>query len=217
MGYYAVDIEYLNKFLEETIPKNSKFKSMKEDIINIVFLDVDVSSNLHKGYTNGYWSNESKDPSQLYLKDKKYHIRVKDLVLDFFKHIISGELLQAISELYSESQTEVNVFKAATCGIEVIVYIKHLLKDYIVKLDDKEYCIYLQLVTHFMEHKEFSIGDIKRWLPDQKCNMHTKWNCPYRINDKCEIADEQIFDIIQQMVKRNILSPVSNDKFKIRY
>lgn len=217
MGYYAVDREYISGFLDETIPENSKFKSLKEDIINIVFLDVNVSSELHKDYTNGFWTNESQDPSQLYLKDKKYHIRVKDLVLDFFKRVISGELLGVFSDMYSEYQLEANVFKAAIFGIEEIVYLKHLLKDYIVKLDDKEYCLYLQLVTHFMEHKNFSLEDIKQWLPRDTCNMHTKWNCYYCDNNKCKITDKQISDSIKQMISKHILSPVGDDMFKIRY
>jgi hypothetical protein len=216
MGYYSVDYEYLSKYLSEVIPSESKFKPLENDIINIVFMDVDVTSEIIPKYKNGFWLNESDDPSQLYFKDTKYHIRVKDLALDFFSRIISGELLDAIIAV-SQENDQSNIFGAAVWGIETIVYIKHIIKDYIVKLNDNEYCIYLKLVAHFMEHKVFSVLDVIEMFNNDKCDMHNRWHCDYYNSETCEITDEQISNSIQAMAERNILKSLSDNMYKIRY
>lgn len=216
MGYYTVDTDYLSKFLDETISDKSRFKPLKDDIINILFLDVDVSDTIENKYKDGYWLYESKDPSQLYFRDTKRHIRVKDLAVDFIKRVFSGELLSAIAELFGDNNST-NIFTAALFGIETIVYIKHLVKDYIVKLNNNEYCIYLKLVTHYFEHKTFSLSDVNDMFKNDKCDMHTKWDCEFFESEICKITDEQISNSINSMVERKILIKIDEDVFKIRY
>lgn len=214
MGYYVVDTKYLYDFLNETISEDSGFYPFKEDIMNIIFLDVDVSAKSQKKYISGFWSDESDEPSQLYLRDTRRHIRIKDLVVDFFGRVMSGELLNSFSNLFSEFNQGVN---AVIFGINGILYLNHLLKDYIVKLDDDiEYCIYLQLITHYMEHKNFSLEDIHQWLPREICNMHTKWNCCKNKNDECIITNNDISQAINNMVEKHILSS-ENNMLRIRY
>ena len=93
----------------------------------------------------------------------------------------------------------------------------------VVKLTGYEYCIYKQAVTHFKRHEDFSLEDMRDWLPieNKECNMHhNKLYCKYRVKDLCQIKtdDKNLYNEMEKMQKDKILKAGKREgTFRLNY
>ncbi len=221
MAVFEVTREYLGKFVDAQIEKNQRLKDFREDLVDMLASNTPDPGDfrLEDMENESSWPYEKKEPTQLYIRDSRYHIRIKDLVVDFFENVFTGALLDAMLFWFGLS----SVAECSSIGItkDFILFVKRVVKEYVIKLDNTEFCIYLQAITHLKEHQEFSVDEIKGWLPagvGSLCNMSTdKWNCSDRISGKCYFAIDKLDKILQKMVSKNIIEYSENDTYKIRY
>lgn len=217
MAIYEVSRSYLEQFVDAQIEKNTDFSEYRNELIDMLVNnepEIDVNTD-----TEDVWPFEKKEPTQFYVRDSRYHIRIKDLVVDFFENIFAGFLLEPMLVWFGI----VNGAGVAGVGITgaFIFFLRRVIKEYVVKLDNTEFCLYLQIITHLREHQEFSVEDVKDWLPESigdECNMSTeKWNCPSKDQGKCKIDKNNVEKILQKMVSKNIIDYSENETYKIRF
>ena len=217
MAVFEVSKQYIEQFVDKQIKKNQDFKEFRSELIDMLVnnepqLDGDLEDEEE-------WLFEKKEPTQLYIRDSRHHIRIKDLVVDFIENIFTGFLLEPMLIWFNI----VNGSGISVVGITgaFILFLKRVIKEYIVKLDDTEFCIYLQVITHFKEHQEFTVEDLKEWLPESRendCNMPTeKWNCSSKVQGKCQRDKDKLEKILQKMVSKNIIEYLKNGLYKIRF
>ena len=215
MAIFEVSRSYLEQFVDAQIEKNTDFSTYRNELIDMLVnnepeTDVDIDN-------EDAWPFEKKESAQFYVRDTRHHIRIKDIVVDFFENILKGFLLKPMLVWFGI------INGAETVGIkgEFIFFIKRVIKEYVVKLDDTEFCVYLQIITHLREHREFSVEDIKEWLPESvgdKCNMSTeKWKCPSKDQGNCIIDKNDVEKILQKMVLKKIIDYSENETYKIRF
>lgn len=221
MAVFEVTRQYLGEFVDAQIEKNQKLKDFREDLIDMLASNTPDPNDfmLEDTGNESSWPYEKKEPTQLYIRDSRYHIRIKDLVVDFFENVFTGALLDAMLFWFGLS----SVAEVSSIGItkDFILFVKRVVKEYVIKLDNTEFCIYLQAITHLKEHQEFSIDEIKGWLPvgvGSLCNMYTdKWNCPDLNHGMCYFTVDKLEGILQKMVSKNIIEYSENNTYKIKY
>lgn len=216
MAFFEVSKQYIEQFIDVQIEKNEDFKEYRDELIDIL---INNDPDIVRDTDEEEWPYEKKEPTQLYVRDSRYHIRIKDLVIDFFENIFTGFLLEPMLSWFGV----VNGAGVAVVGVtsSFVFFLKRVVKEYIVKLDGVEFCLYLQVITHLKEHDEFTIADLKGWLPksvESACNMRTdKWNCPKRTQGICQIDTSQMENVLQRMVSKNIIDYSENGAYKIRF
>ena len=217
MAVFEVSKQYIEQFVDSQIEINDDFKEYRNELIDILINNEPETEDDTDNEEE--WPYEKKEPTQLYVRDSRYHIRIKDLVVDFFENIFSGFLLEPMLAWFGI----VSGTGVAVVGItsSFIFFLRRIVKEYIVKLDGVEFCLYLQVITHLREHDEFSLEDMKRWLPDpigSACNMPTeKWGCPKRTQGMCQLDKGQVENVLQKMVSKNIIDYSENGLYKIRF
>ena len=217
MAIYEVSRSYLEQFISEQIEKNTAFSGYRNELIDILVSnepEIDVNTN-----NEDAWPFEKKEPTQFYVRDSRYHIRIKDIVVDFLENVFTGFLLEPMLVWFGVVNG-VGVASVRIAG-EFIFFLRRVIKEYVVKLDNTEFCLYLQIITHLKEHQSFSVEDIKEWLPKSigdACNMSTdKWNCPNKDHGKCKIDKNDVEKILQKMSSKNIIDYIGDETYKIRF
>ncbi|MDO5148813.1 MAG: hypothetical protein Q4D76_05405 [Oscillospiraceae bacterium] len=167
------------------------------------------------------WNNKMEAPSEL-LVGKKY-ILIKDSVLELVKTCISSGFVKRLIEDKGINNSITGI------TADVVRYVVVPLCDIFrkaSKLEDNDFCIYYQAMTHNMHHSKdgFTIDDIKKWLPNSSnctCNMHnSKWNCDYYEiqGDKCNfLDDEKINASISSLEKKSLLIKEKKQDGKYHY
>ncbi len=146
-------------------------------------------------------------------------VPISDIGIDFIAFIICNGPADYI--LYCiDNKTLLSTGFALSSAIAYFVYSE--LKK-VVKLTGYEYCIYKQAVTHFKRHEDFSLEDMRDWLPikNEVCNMHNeKLYCKYRVNDLCQIKNNErdLYNEMEKMQKAGILRPGKiEETFRLKY
>lgn len=100
MAVFEVSKQYIEQFVDSQIEKNEDFKEYRNELIEILINNEQETD----GDTDNdeEWPYEKEEPSQLYVRDNRYHIRIKDLVVDFFENILQKMVLKNIID-YSEN------------------------------------------------------------------------------------------------------------------
>lgn len=221
MAVFEVTRDYLGKFVDTQIEKNHELKDFREDLVDMLSCNTsDITDIMSEDMENeNSWPFEKKEPTQLYIRDSRYHIRIKDLVIDFFENVFTGALLDAMQFWFGLS----SMASFSSIGItrDFILFVKRIVTEYVVKLDNTEFCIYLQIITHLKEHQEFSVNELKTWLPmgaEKLCNMPTdKWNCSDKREGMCYFNQDKLEGVLQRMVSKHIIDYSANNTYKIRY
>ena len=221
MAVFEVTRNSLEKFVDLQIEKNPELDEFREDLLDMLTCNtLDLSDAIREDMeSDSSWPYENKEPSQLYIRDSRYHIRIKDLVIDFFENVFTGVLLDAM--LYMFHVDGIGKVSSVKITRDFILFVKRVVKEYVVKLDNIQFCIYLQAITHFKEHQVFSINNLMNWLPetsDDLCNMYSnRWYCSYRNGEKCNFDKSCLENILQKMESRNIIKYCEDNMYKINY
>lgn len=221
MAVYEVTKTEVEKFIDRHIKDKEEFIEYREDLIDMLICDTNEISEQSKsidGYDERVWPFEKKEPTQLYIRDSKYHIRIKDIVVDFIENILCGSLLEPMLGWFG-MVSEIAV--PATVTTQFIFFVKRVVKEYVVKLDNTDFCVYLQIIVHLKEKSDFNINDIQEWMPrieENDCNMSTsKWQCKYLNSSICYITKDDIENILKRMVAKNIIDYTEDGSYKIKY
>lgn len=200
----------LQNFIDEAINKSygdkDKLLSHKAEILTAltgVFADESIANQKEQNQLMELWTNQQGEKSQ-FLLGKRY-IRIYDGMLAFLEAFLTGGLCDAILDVALGVSLPASLTVGAVSSV-VTVIVKVFSEA--AKLEDFDFCLYMQIVTHFYEKKEFSKDDIMLWYPSGcDCNMHiSKWDCCHtEPNDKCGVKEKDIDEIIQSLYDKGIL------------
>lgn len=204
MGYYQYTKTEFENLIKECI-KTGTVQISEENISKItneLFTKI-----VSEEFNDDLPINETQETNaQLYMLGK--HIKIHDLIVDSFYKIFKNPelLLNVINNSFNSNFNNLNQLKLP---IEISILVSSLfkiisfIKEYIINLDNDEFCVYFQAFTHYGEKHSFSIEDVKNWTSYlSQCNMKNKrWCCPYLIDSKkCnkdKIDFEKIIDKLQ--------------------
>lgn len=151
------------------------------------------------------WQNQIKTPSQLLLGDR--YVRVQSMMLDFLvTACTSGLIDEIIAAVETQSLPGFSV-SVASC---VMIGVWELFTS-VKKLDNWDFCVYMQAVTHYRTHKKFAKNDLMEWFPSGEngtCNMHNdKWDCDYLENDDtCRmLTDQKLEKALESLEDKKLL------------
>lgn len=212
MAEYYISYRELEKLFDQYIeatPNNFQLQEHKAEILAALTGDFEQGNWDSAKKMISLWENQINKPSQLLLGSR--YIRVQQIMLDFLKVSCTSGLIDALIVYISQGSFMGFTVSAGT-GIAVALW---ELFTTVKKLDDWDFCVYMQATTHFREHSEFSFDELKSWLPNVGnpiCNMHNNtWDCDYLEatgncsliqTDKVEQALKSLYDKGLLMLKK---------------
>lgn len=190
-----------------------------------VFVDDDIQNeeDSYQKREHQYYGTGMK--AGLYLRNTDIHICAKDIVLDFIKLIFSPSTWKVVREIYC-AQKGIEQISTGDV-INLISNIKKAITSNVIKLTEEKLCFYLQMITHFREHKTVTIEEILEWLP--KARKECSWcsavsECDFREKNRCLIKtcenyEKIVQDILDEMVNLRVLTREKAQKveYKINY
>lgn len=217
------DIIQNNEEIKEWCDRNKQVKSALTSIFYVD--DMKNEENIYQNYENQYYGTGKK--ASLYLKNTNVHICARDIVLEFIKIIFSHKVWRVIWESYCALKgIEVDMFSVGAV-IDLIMEIKKIITNNVIKLTEEKLCFYLQIITHYREHKTVKIEEILEWLPEEEkecCWGSSVLECDFRENMCCVLkCKENYYTIVQkklnEMVELRVLMENVNqkDEYKANY
>ena len=151
-----------------------------------------------------FWEEQTDKSAQAIVMKKNY-ITINGRLLFLLSVIGSGVMTLVLDQCSSGVPLNgVFIAGAAAASANCVVALYSWLKS-IEKLEDDDFCVYMQALTHFHQYKEFSMQDLISWFPEcgKVCNMHnSKWDCDFlcKKTDNCMIKlvkDERTGEFIE--------------------
>ena len=82
MAVYEVSKEKFEEYLDSQIKEHAEYLGLKQELMQFFTRSTDSKSK-EDIEDEELWQYLKNDPSQVYIRDTRYHIRLKDTVLDF--------------------------------------------------------------------------------------------------------------------------------------
>lgn len=209
MTYNEISKE-LDKYIENA-EKSVHIKQYKAEVLAAMtgnYIKNDLES-VHQLVE--LWQNQITQPSKLVIGHR--YIRVQSMMLHFLAVICTSGLLDAIIEsVVTRNITGFNI----SVGSSVSMVIWELFNS-VKKLNNWDFCIYMQAVNHYHKYEAFTKSDVISWLPeaDGICNIFhdDKWNCEYLENDnKCKmVSGAYVQDALDSLYSKNLLKKEMNN------
>lgn len=167
------------------------------------------------------WENMIAEPSQLLLGTR--YIRIQGAMIELIKlALTSGFVDTVISSAVVASGVSAASAAVVAPGVSAASAVVFALYDIFgkaSKLEDDDFCVYLQAVTHFREHTEFTEEELMSWFPHgehPRCNMHNStWRCDYLgDNDICTIQEEKVQSALKSLKTKGILDQTKGNDGK---
>ena len=199
---------------------------VKEALESIFYADdMHNVEDVYQQYEQQYYGTGNR--AGMYFRDSDKHICARDIVLEFIKIIFSTRVWDTIREGYCA----VKGIKEDSLNVGDIFYliakIKETITKNVIKLAEEKLCFYLEIITHFREHKTVKIDEILDWLPkaEEECAWSlTVLKCEFRENKQCQLkCKENYCEIVQNKLNQMVESRVlmrnigQEDQYKINY
>lgn len=164
------------------------------------------------------WKNQISRPSELLLGNR--YIRVQSVMLGFLEVACTSGLIDAV--ICSVTQGNFSGFTISVgAGISIAIW---QLLNTVKKLDNWDFCVYMQALTHFYTYKKFTKNELIGWLPSRDnnfCNMHnSEWLCDYLTsNDTCNmIYEDNVDNALESLYLKGILEKsIENREFVFKF
>lgn len=207
MAEYYISYKDLEGVIDDFIRStdNTILMEHKAEILSALTGDFDLNDMDNVNKTVAFWQSEIAKPSQLLLGNR--YIRIQQVLLEFLKLALTSGLIDAVIIWVSEGN-----WSGFTLSVgSNIAFTLWSLFTSVKKLDDWDFCVYMQAVSHFREHKDFCFDDMLDWFPSEPnitCNMHnTIWNCEYLDHDTCTIiAKNKLIYALNSLCEKGLLS-----------
>lgn len=218
MAEYYISYNDMFQFIEDNLKENDEnVNKYKAEILTALTGDFEAKKFDDISEMVSLWDNQIIQPSELLLGTR--YIRVSDVAMFFIEVALNSGLFEALIAFCLEQPIDFEM----TGVFDIVLSIQKLISS-VCTLDDMDFCIYMQAVTHFRKHKEFDINDLKDWFPQtsNRCNMHTsKWNCTYYNNedDTCSImSSDNLNKALESLEKKGILRKEYNgEKYTFQF
>ena len=200
--------ELVTKYIEQR-PEHNELISYRSVIMTAITAHEEYSEESNKKICESLelWNNQIERSSNL-LIGTRYFV-IKDSVLTFIGEALCSGL---ITSLLSGSTDPLRTLVISTGPSLVSKLIELLLS--VKELDNFDFCIYLQAVTHFHLNKEFCMDDVCDWF-SCKCNMHNhKWDCEHYFNEQdscCMLNQDNCKKALESLCNKKILSSLRKD------
>ncbi len=197
MAEYYISYKELENLLDQYIAEaadGTQLIEHKAEILSALTGDYEQENWDSAKEMISLWENQINTPSQLLLGSR--YIRVQQIMLNFLKVACVSGLIDALI-VYISQGNFTGFTVSVGSGIAVALW---ELFTTVKKLDDWDFCGYMQATTHFREYNEFTIEDLKSWFPDAErpiCNMHNNtWDCDYleEATDICKMLQKQALE-----------------------
>lgn len=161
------------------------------------------------------WENMIAEPSQLLLGRR--YIRIQGTMIEVIKLALTSGFVDAMIEYLGGGPVGFTVSLGTTVAIAL-----YDLFGKASKLEDDDFCIYLQATTHYRQHKSFTEDELMDWFPHGEntvCNMHNStWRCDYlRDDDSCGIDRQKIQCAMKSLMIKGILEREKDDENKYTF
>lgn len=211
MAEYSMTYEELKNFIDECIDNSESRVNLskhKAEILAAITTDVNDENSSDIKEVLSLWENQIGMPSELLLGTR--YISIKDCVITFIEVACCSGLVDAIISAEPVEQITVGVLSG------VVWPLIHLFTS-VSSLNDLDFCIYMQAVSHFKEHKPFTEKDLLDWFPHGEnltCNIdNPKWDCEFIENDECTIiAEGGIEHALDSLMEKGLLKKERHDK-----
>lgn len=221
MAEYYISYKELEKLFDQYIaetPNNSLLLGHKAEILAALTGDYEQGNWDSANEMISLWENQINKPSQLLLGSR--YIRVQQIMLDFLKVSCTSGLIDALI-LYISQGSFTGFTVSVGSGIAIALW---ELFTTVKKLDDWDFCVYMQATTHFREYSEFTIDELKSWLPSAErpiCNMHNStWDCDYLdVTGNCNLNQiDKIEKALKSLYDKGLLMPEKeNHKYIFKF
>lgn len=209
MAEYNMTFEEIQEFVDGYINESQDAESLKLHRSSILAAitardENDRENNTAIKESVELWENQIGEPSELLLGTR--YIVIKDSVIEFLKAALTSGLIDAIIGNSQNVMTGITFGAASGVAFALIDIFKS-----VSSLEDYDFCVYMQTVTHFRSYREFTMTDLKQWFPhgnDLRCNMHNrKWDCEHLLNDdNCDMLQQNhLSEALDSLCKKNIL------------
>lgn len=204
MAEYYLSYNEMYLFVEKNLnTSDSNVVKYKAEILTALTGNFDEKKTSDITEMVSLWNNQIFQPSELLLGTR--YIRVSEVAICFIEAALTSGLIDGLIQfiLGQPLKLEISIVSA------IVLSVKKLMSS-VCSLDNWDFCIYMQAVTHFREYKKFTKDDLLSWFPEfsTKCNMHnSKWECSYcDENDNCKInALENIDDALTSLELKGII------------
>lgn len=193
MAEYNMTYEEVANFIDEQIMQSDNADNLKkyrtEILAALTAKNEDGTEKNAIKESIELWKNQIGTPSELLLGRR--YIVIKDILLIFIKMATtSGALDAIINAVINSDNSMFGISLAAGIGFGLVEIFQA-----VSELEDYDFCVYMQAVTHFKNHKKFTLDELQEWFPhgdNFKCNMHNdKWDCEHILeNDVCGMLEE---------------------------
>lgn len=144
------------------------------------------------------WQNQISQPSEMLLG--KRYVAIQSGIMEFLKTFITSGIIEAIIKpIKAQTPFEVGITTSISIALAILeVFTKTK------KLEDWDFCVFLQARTHYCSNEEFSKSDLLEWFPSDLnpiCNMHNSiWKCSYYQDEtnNCKINIERALNSLLQ-------------------
>lgn len=221
MAEYYISYDEISNLVEEcisTAENRDLLENYKAEILAALTGDFERNdlNSIQEMIT--LWENQNKKPSQLLLGTR--YILVQQSMIDFLKAIFTSGIVDVI--ISYATQGDLSGFSVSV-GMSISIALWDLFNN-VKTLDDWDFCVYMQAVTHFKAHEDFSLEDLKSWMPTVErpvCNMHNDtWSCDYwSEDDTCTVNEGQNLDAaIRSLCEKDLLSKRNeNHKYVFKF
>lgn len=213
MAEYSMTYQEIKEFVESCIDKCNDNKALKQHQAEILAAitskdDDNASNNTAITKSLELWENQLGAPSELLLGTR--YIVIKDSIIKFFSIAATSGLLDAIILARSTPENPLAGFSISV-GASVVEGLIGVFQS-AAQLEDSDFCVYMQALTHFRQHKDFTIEDLNQWFPhanNKTCNMHnSKWDCDHLIEDDiCTMLQgDNLSNVLDSLYNKKILN-----------
>lgn len=224
MAEYYIAYNELADILDGYIQKidredeKARLLTHKAEILSAITFDFD---NNNPDAINGMvtlWQNQLAMPSQLVLGT--HYICVQSAMLNLLATMCSSGLLDAVITM--AKGTSPGILVSVVSGVVLAVW---QLINSVKKLDDSDFCIYMQALTHAHVHDEFTKESLIGWFPgtgSSTCNIEHRdqWNCNYyRDSGACDmVSGAHIDEALESLCNKCILvKRRDNGQYKYKF
>ena len=220
MSYQEI-LDEVERFIEEAPEENQdNLNTYKAQIMAAITADYEDQEIQMEDVTQ-LWQNQLTKKSEMRIGHK--YICVQKIMLDFLQIFINSGLADALITSLTTGNPLVMPSMSLSSSTGVAIPLWNLFQS-VKNLDDWDFCIYFQALTHFREHKEFTLAELKEWIPSAETkqrNMHThEWDCTYysKNDDSCNLhKNESLNSALKSLHDKKILVMSSNETEPVYY
>lgn len=207
MAEYYISYEEMNEFVDDilkNIPDESLLHEYKAELLAAITGYYGGENKSTSSEMIALWQNSITEKSELLIRNR--YIRVQKFMLEFLTLVCTSGIIDAIiSSVLVGSITGFNI----SIGSSITIFIWEFLSS-VKKLEDWDFCIYLQAVKHYKKHKSFTKTELCEWLPNNSfCNIEKKdiWNCKYlQENGLCDMHINGKVDVaLNSLIEKGLL------------